>query len=418
MITARSDGDFVWRDIPRCAARVEHPRLRQPLSLIVDDPTPGYNPAYFHSGFRNGPPLVPREMGERFADLVEARGIRGKFSVIPYPFGLGSVDGPITGIAAADVRYFVDLVRTRISPHLDVTPEALTHWNALDLSTGQLLPLWEHVWSRQQTRHTLPPYLARGLEILNAVNLPCEGVTSPWDFGAGVETEYAEAILAAQQQVHGRSFSWYYLHGDITSRHVPPRLPVFRPQAGEAVVSIVSCDDHDFGAAVWSGGQPDPDKLISEDGGRGRLAAVLAAGGPAVFHTHWQTLFSQGTESGMRALGLVAQRVKDHFCHRVAWTGCSDLARYAAAAGAVDVRRRGGDGQGTVLSVEAPFATAQFTLSLPCPRPVRSLRVDGRPLAPVATRGALGDDTYLVEGERLVLCWNLAGHQEITVDCD
>ena len=51
---------YVWRELPQARARVENPGLRQPLSLIVDDPNPGYNPAYFHLGFRHGPARVPR----------------------------------------------------------------------------------------------------------------------------------------------------------------------------------------------------------------------------------------------------------------------------------------------------------------------------------------------------------------------
>jgi hypothetical protein len=415
MTPAGEADTFLWRDLPDCAARVEHPLLRQPITLIVDDPTPGYNPAYFHSGFRNGPPLVPRDLIDRCADLIEATGMRGKFSVIPYPFGLGRVDGAIEGVPGADVRYFLDAVRTRIAPHFDVTPEALTHWNALDLSTGNLLPWWEHVWSRRQDRTTLTPYMARSLEILAAVDLPCEGVTSPWNFGAGVEDEYAEAILAAQRQVHGRSFSWYFLQMDGTSRHVPPQLTLFRPAAGEVVVSIVACDAFDFGYRVWSGGEPDPDMLITADGRGGRLAAVLAAGGPAAFHTHWQTMFSQGTESGLHALGEVARRVGEHFGAQVRWTGCAELAHYAAAAAAVHVRREDAPAT-THLTTEAPFAAEHFTLSVLQRGAVRSVRIDGRPLARVAARAALGDDTYLVEGDRVVLCWNLAGSQQVVLE--
>jgi hypothetical protein len=135
------------------------------VSLIIDDPTPGYNPAYFHSGFLNGPMHVPPSLIDDVADMIEATGIRGKFSVIPMPFGLGRIDGQVEGVAPADVRHFLDVVRTRIAPYLDVTPEALTHWNAVDLATGSLLPLWEHVWSRQQTRETLHPYLSLALKL-------------------------------------------------------------------------------------------------------------------------------------------------------------------------------------------------------------------------------------------------------------
>src|SRR5579871_3585392 len=124
-MTAAQDATFVWRDFPALDVRVEHPLLRQPVSLIVDDPTPGYNPGYFHSGFRFGPLYTERVLADRFADLIERTSMRGKFSVVPYPFGLGRVDRAVDGVSEADRLYFLDVVRERIAPFLDITPEAL-----------------------------------------------------------------------------------------------------------------------------------------------------------------------------------------------------------------------------------------------------------------------------------------------------
>jgi hypothetical protein len=405
---------YAWRDFPEIGARIEHPLLRQPLTLIVDDPTPAYNPAYFHSGFRNGPLYVDRGLIDEFADLIETTGIRGKFSIIPYPFGFGRVDRDVQGVSAADVTYFLDVVRARIAPLLDVTPEALTHWNALDLRTGQLLPYWEHIWSRQQTRESLTPYMALSLEILANVGFDCSGVTSPWDFGDGVEREYAEAILAAQRAVHGRTLTWYFLQMDGTSRRIPPRLPVFRPERGEAVVSIVVCDAYDFGRGVWSGGQPDPDMLITADGTAGRLVETLTAGGPVAFHTHWQTMFSQGTRRGMAALAEVARRVEAHFGQMVTWTRCSDLAQYAAASAAVQITTTRAAGGAISLTTHTPFACPTFTLSVPVSQPIPAVHVDGRPLQPSST-GSLAPESYTVVGDRLYLCWSLAGMQQVTI---
>ncbi len=416
MTTATDNESFVWREMSDGAVRIENPLLRQPISFIIDDPTPGYNPAYFHSGFRFGPPTVPRELIDRFADLIETSGMRGKFSVIPCPFGMGRIDQKIDGISDADVRYFIDVVRERIAPYLDVTPEALTHWNALDLTTGQLLPYWEHVWSRMQDRTTLTPYLVRALEIMNAVGLPSAGVTSPWDFGDGVENEYAEAVLAAQKQVNGLSFSWYFLQMDYTSRHVPPQVTVLRPDAKEAVVGIVACDPYDFGREVWRGGEPNPDMLITVDGQGGRLAAVLAAGGPAAFHSHWQTMFSMGKESGLRDLAEVARRIEEHFGDKIAWTGCADLATYAAASAAVGVTMTDGVTAEGGFTTDAPFGVDHFTMSLPSTRPVRAVRIDGHPLTQSLNRRAMTEDSYLVADDRIYLCWKLAGRQKVAIE--
>jgi hypothetical protein len=408
--------DFSWCDLPHVGGRVENPGLRQPISLIVDDPNPGYNPAYFHLGFRYGPMYVPRVLIDEVADLVETTGIRGKFSVIPNPFGLGRIDRSVQGLTDADVAYFLDVVRARIAPALDITPEALTHWNAIDLATGCLLPFWEHIWSRGQDRRTLRPYLALALEILNAVDLPSSGMTSPWDFGAGVEDEYAEALLSAQRQVNAQSLTWYFLQADGVSLHVPPRLQIFRPEAGEAVVSIVCCDMQDFGYDVWTGGAPKPDVLISADGRQGRLAQVLAAGGPAAFHTHWQTLFGQGAHSGLPALGTVVQRLEAYFGDRIVWTRCSDMACYAAASAAVRVMERAAEDGVLALDIAAPFPCEHFTLSVAAQAPPRVVRIDGAPLNRVSRAADLRDDSYVVIDGRLYLCWSLRDGQSIAIE--
>lgn len=400
---------FSWRELPG-GGRVENPCLRQPLCLIVDDPTPGYNPAYFHLGFRDGPARVPNSLLDAFADLVEQAGMKGKFSVVPYPFGLGRVDQGVQGLTGAELRYFLDVTRARIAPFMDITPEVLTHWNALDLATGGLLPYWEHVWSRAQDRHSLQPYLALALEILNEVDLPCSGMTSPWDFGADVEEEYAEALLAAQRAVNGRGLSWVFMAGDAVSPRVPPRLLLFRAEAREAVVSILCCDARDFGRETWTGGEADPDVLISADGQNGRLAEVLRGGGPAVFHTHWQTIIAGGRTVGLEALGEIARRLREHVGASTAWTRCSDLARYAAAAAGVGLEPRDGG-----YDVAAPFACAGFTLSLPAPAPLRTVRLDGRPLER-ASPGTLTEGSYAVAQDRLYLCWNLQDGQQIEIE--
>ena len=415
-MASSADAEFSWRDLPHISGRVENPALRQPISLIVDDPNPGYNPAYFHLGFAYGQPYVPCELIDEFAELVEAGGIRGKFSVIPNPFGLGRVDQTVQGLSAADVAYFLDAVRARIAPVLDVTPEVLTHWNAIDLRTGCLLPYWEHVWSRGQDRRTLLPYLSLALEILANVDLPCSGMTSPWDFGDGVEDEYAEALLEAQRQLAGRTLTWYFLQMDGSSTHVPPRLQVFRPELGEAVVSIVSCESQDFGRAVWRYGEPNPDELISADGQSGRLAQVLAGGGPAAFHTHWQTIFSHGSRAGLHSLREVVQRTEDHFGDCVAWTRCSDLAAYAAAAGAVQVTPLPAQPDAAHFEVTAPFPCDRFTLSLAIDAPPGRVAIDGRPLDRAARHDGISENHYAVSGRRLYLCWPLRTQHRLTID--
>jgi hypothetical protein len=194
---------------------------------------------------------------------------------------------------------------------------------------------------------------------------------------------------------------------------VPPRLSLFRPEEAAAVVSIVCCDSHDFGRGVWTGGAPQPDELISANGQRGRLAQVLAAGGPAAFHTHWQTLFAQGTYSGLHALGEVVRRLETHFGGTFAWTRCADLASYAAAAAAVEIVPLATDDDAASYQVHAPFPCRQFTLSLDAPRPPREVGFDAEPLQRVERPADLREGCYATRDGRLYLCWSLRDGQRL-----
>ena len=81
--------------------------MKIPVSLIVDDPAPIISVYYEHVGRRttsDGRPIIPtfpNEFLDRFCDIVEKHGIKGKFSVIPMPGNKGD----IVKIIGGDVRY-------------------------------------------------------------------------------------------------------------------------------------------------------------------------------------------------------------------------------------------------------------------------------------------------------------------------
>ena len=61
------------------------------------------------------------------------------------------------------------------------------------------------------------------------------------------------------------------------------------------------------------------DKYITEDGTDGEILRVLNTGGWPILCSHWQSLFSNGTEAGLRILDIVAARVNQHLSDRVQW---------------------------------------------------------------------------------------------------
>lgn len=73
------------------------------------------------------------------------------------------------------------------------------------------------------------------------------------------------------------------------------------------------------------------DKFITEDGAEGQLAALLRARTPIVFHTHWQSLHSNGRCTGMRGLEIVFERVAKCWADQVEWIECSTLAAWICA---------------------------------------------------------------------------------------
>lgn len=405
--------------------RVENPELRLPLTFLLDDPAPLRNPMFYQRAMRDYVEVVPNSFVHEFAEMVERTGMRGKFSLLPYPIGLGRIDQSLAGVSSADLTEFLEIVRERITPHFDISPEMLTHWNALDLSTGRLLPYWEHDWSRHQDRAVFIPYISLALEILNNVDLPANGVTSPWDFGHGVEDEYVPAILAAQRRVNALDLSWYFLDWDGTSRYVAPRVMHLDAEATTAVVSIVSGDGFDFAWQTQDGAPALTDLLITADGAGGRLVELARAGSPMAFVSHWQSLFSNGSGAGLAALEEVANRVDGHIGMMSRWTTASELARLATAAAATTIVPRPShetDIQRVV--VEAPFSCPSFTVSMAglsiAPNDVRTVTVRGERLVHHESDGAtptsLPAGCWTVRDGRVYVCWHVGvGETELLV---
>jgi len=273
---------------------------------------------------------LPGDRVRRFADVIARWGIRGKFSVLPYPAGLGKISEGWPGCDRQQLTQWVDTVRERIMPRMDITPEIHSHAKTIDLETFELLDENERDWAAHQDASTLTPYIAEALRFLNEVGLEATGVTSPWDFGREVEPEYRKAIRAAMKEVNGRDQTWYFLHTAYTSNDF--RSEVVHKEGNEWLVSICS-QSNDFLWQTMETGEEGPeyvstvaDALLTEDGRAGRLAELFQAGIPIVFHTHWQCLFSNGRCTGLRAVDEVGRRIAALWGGDVRWVKCSELA--------------------------------------------------------------------------------------------
>ena len=172
------------------------------------------------------------------------------------------------------------------------------------------------------------------MEYLKAAGFDATGVTSPWTFASDVEDEYIAAIVAAQQNVYGRPLSWYFLH---TLHDKPASKPWVAFQDGDtALISIPSTVD-DFWWQTIDSPRSDQefvqhiaDAVITSDGRGGKIREVLEAGGFPILLTHWQSLFSNGLETGLAALDVVGRRVNEVLASEVEWKTCSELMHLTA----------------------------------------------------------------------------------------
>lgn len=317
-----------------------------PISLIIDDSTPLVNLYWWHAAeaqktdapvLTTGEPVardIPVGFLHDFVDVVQEHGMRGKFSVVPCPGALGKISEGWPGCDMDEMREWIETTRRDIVPLMDITPEMLTHAAALDLETMSPLPENERYWAEHQDHTTLTPYIAAALRLLNEAGLEANGVTSPWCFGNTVEEDYRRAIFEAMKQVNGRGRTWYFLHTDAEATQSLSRVVI--REGDDWLVSIVSLG----GDYVWDSMETlddSPayvhslaDRFVTRDGSGGRLAQLSEAGAPMVLHTHWQSLFSNGRRTGLRALAEAARRVNDLWADRVRWTTCSDLAAEVA----------------------------------------------------------------------------------------
>src|SRR5436305_7172824 len=125
--------------------RVLNPRDRVPVSLIIDDSTCLVNLAHFaipqfHEVFpdrytqpwKTLPREIPDAFVRKFGEWCGTRGIKGKYSVIPYPACVGWLDRDLPGWSKQELTASLELVRTLMTPHWDIHPEMVSHTWVVD----------------------------------------------------------------------------------------------------------------------------------------------------------------------------------------------------------------------------------------------------------------------------------------------
>ena len=303
-----------------------------PFSLIVDDGSP-VDPLFYEIPGYETPFLVPAEFTARVAATFERFDLHGKITMIPMPSCLGRLDQSLKRVPPEHLQAFLKIVRERIAPRFDITPEFLTHLRAYDLRKGGYQHIFEDVWITGAPLDEIIDYFVLAFRILQNVGLPATGITSPWVAGIDVEKKYAQALADAQWKVFQRKLTWYFLWG--TDLGPPRKLSVEyeAPDRGQKVVSVPANAPDTF----WSMEHPPSerlafirgniDRLLSADGRTGRIRELIDAGAPVMLLTHWQSLYTQGTGLGLEGLTVLAGRINKVFGANVEWISCSERAR-------------------------------------------------------------------------------------------
>ena len=309
--------------------------MKTPISLIIDDPAPIISVYHEHARSRttaDGRPIIPTFSNEllfKFSSVVKARGIKGKFSVVPMPGNKGDIVNGLEGVSDSELKEWLDTVKNDLIPAFTIGPEMLTHHKAVNLADGTAYDLKERDWAATQDRSTLTPYIAKALSILKEAGFNPIGVTSPWDFGIEVEDEYEASISKAVYDVSGSQVAWFFLRG---LRDTPNAKPwVALEEEGRVLVSIPATTRDKFWQTINSTDESDEyiskiaDELITLDGKSGEIIRVLETGGYPILITHWQSLMSNGLGTGIRALDEVARRINLLLSDKVEWLSFEEI---------------------------------------------------------------------------------------------
>ncbi len=409
---------------------VINPRARVPVGIIIDDSTclvnlnrfamPQFDAAFaganktYHRNWRKWPVEIPDSFVREFADWADTAGVKGKYSIVPYPACVGRLDRQLPGWSRQELADSIELVRTRLMPRWDIHPEMITHTRVIDLRTGhpyedhsvKFMENWE--WTTGRCADELAAYMAYALNILKNVGLPCEGVTTPGGFGNKALPQLAQAALQSLRDVFHAEIPHYFRHlYDKGTESVAPRVEyaaALDTAEPRCVVSIIGCTGDWTGG--WDNTEPGgADKFITADLQTGRMVEVIERGEPALMLGHWTGVWWNGQKLGLKVWQEVVRRLHARF-DNLLWMKLSEVSRYWAAKELTRLERTGNR-----VELRAPFACPAFTVRLTAgagqqPRITRGQEPPVS-LAEVRRLLDLKPGTFHRAGETLTVCFDL-----------
>jgi len=412
-----------------------NPRGRVPVSFIIDDSTALVNMAYYgipqfkevfpnqyQQDWRNLPREIPDSFVNEFIGWCDDHGIKGKYSMVPFPACTGWLHRFIPGWTKQELTDSIRLVQNTVMPNWDIHPEMISHTRVIDIKTGipypdaspDFMENWE--WSQTKSADELAAYMGYALNILKEAGLPCEGVTTPGGFGHKNMDNLALGTLHAVRDVFGAEIP-HFFRNVITDPEQSVAPELFHVSGigttdPTCAVHIIGCTGDWFGG--WDGlTQGDADKFITEDLSLGRMVEVIDSEEPAIMVCHWPGIYYNGDYTGFNIFKTVVSRLEEKYPDQLIWMKNSEIARYWAAKELTKAVLYNDS-----LVLQAPFATQDFTIKIN--RLLTSLNIthkgEKKPLQQISDRKELVPGTFLIEGRNTICCWNLEkGKTEIGI---
>jgi hypothetical protein len=405
---------------------VLNPRNRVPVGLIIDDSTclvnlnrfamPQFDAAFngenasYRRNWREWPAEIPDAFVRKFGEWAAAQGVKGKYSIVPYPACVGRLDRMLPGWSQKELSESIELVRTLMAPNWDIHPEMVTHTRVIDTKTGHPYPdhslkfmeNWE--WTTDRSVDEIADYMAYALRILKDVGLSCEGITTPGGFGNKARPQLAQATLQSVRDVFSAEIPHYFRDlFDKGDQSVAPRVEYASGLDGadpRCVVSIIAC------TGDWTGGWDNTtpvgaDAFITADLQRGRVVDVIGRGEPALMLAHWTGIYWNGQELGFKIMQEVVRRLHARFDNLI-WMKLREVARYWAARELTRIERAENR-----VSIHAPFACPSFTLRVTGNASGAPKLRESAPLREAAGPLKLESGTWLRDRQGVTLCFDL-----------
>lgn len=404
---------------------VLNPRGRVPVSFIIDDSTALVNLAYYgipqfkevfpdkyKQDWRKLPREIPDSFVIEFLEWCDSKGVKGKYSMVPYPACTGWLNRFIPGWTKKELEDSIRIIREQAQPNWDIHSEMISHTRVIDIKTGLPFPNatpdfmenWE--WSQEKSADELGEYIAYSLNILKETGLYCEGVTTPGGFGHRNIPNLAKGTQYAVREIYGANIA-HFFRDVITEPGKSVQPQVFHPTGLDGddpscSVHIIACTGDWFGG--WDGLTPgNPDRFISPDLSEGRLVEVIESGEPAIFICHWPGIYYNGDKLGFEIFKTVVNRLHEKYDHLI-WMKLSEISRYWAAKSFTKITL-----QEQKIEFNAPFATDLFTIrvSIQLSNPVFRVGKTELRLRQVQSEKELDQGTWYSDVNDTIICIDL-----------